>query len=114
MKPSSFSAAGLWLLVAAPLWAAAPGQLPAAAPGTMDFDRDVHPILARSCLSCHGPLRQKGGLRLDDRDAALKGGNSGAVLRPGDVAGSRLLRVVAGLDPDLTMPPQGKPPLTAE
>jgi hypothetical protein len=114
MKPSSFTAACLGLVLAAPLWAAAPGQLPPAAPGTMDFDRDVHPILARSCLSCHGPVRQKGGLRLDDRDAALKGGNAGAVLRPGDAAGSRLLRVVAGLDPDLTMPPQGKPPLTAE
>jgi hypothetical protein len=80
----------------------------------LDFDRDIHPILARACLSCHGAARHKGGLRLDDRAAALKGGNSGVVLKPGDAAGSRLLRVVAGLDPDLKMPPDGKAPLTAE
>jgi hypothetical protein len=118
MKPSSFAAACLGLLLAAPLWAgeapAAPGKLPPPAPGTMDFDRDVSPILARACLSCHGPLRQKGGLRLDDRAAALKGGNSGPVLQPGDAGRSRLLLAVAGLDPDLKMPPQGKAPLTAE
>src|SRR5689334_12840079 len=119
MKPSSLTAVWAGLLLAAPLWAGdAPGpdraKLPPAAPGTMDFDLDIHPIFARACLSCHGGLRHKGGLRLDDATAALKGGNSGAVLRPGDAAGSRLLLVVAGLDPDLKMPPGGKAPLTAE
>src|SRR5262249_31307612 len=90
-----------------------PARLPPAAPGTMDFDRDVHPIFARACLSCHGRLRQKGGLRLDDPDAALKGGDSGAVIRPGDAAASRLLLVPAGRAPDLKRPPEGKAPLTA-
>src|SRR5690242_858779 len=88
--------------------------LRAAPPPSVDFDRDIHPILARACLSCHGAARHKGGLRLDDRTAALQGGNSGPVLKPGDAAGSRLLRVVAGLDPDLKMPPDGKTPLTSE
>jgi hypothetical protein len=90
------------------------GELPPAVPGAIEFDRDIHPILARSCLSCHGRQRQKGGLRLDDRAAALKGGNSGIVLKPGNAAASRLLLVVSGLDPDLKMPPGGKAPLTAE
>ncbi|HJT78459.1 MAG TPA: DUF1549 domain-containing protein, partial [Gemmataceae bacterium] len=92
----------------------APEKLPPALPGAVDFDRDIHPILARSCLACHGALRQKGGLRLDDGAAALKGGNSGPVLRPGSAARSRLLFIVAGLDPDLRMPPGRKAPLTAE
>ncbi len=91
-----------------------PDRLPSAVRGAVDFDRDIHPILARSCLSCHGALRQKGGLRLDAGPAALKGGNSGPVLTPGSAARSRLLFIVAGLDPDLKMPPAGKKPLTAE
>jgi mono/diheme cytochrome c family protein len=79
----------------------------------VDFRRDVQPILARNCVVCHGPGKQRGGLRLDDGTAALKGGNSGLVLVPGKAAESRLLRLVAGLDPDLKMPPRGKEPLSA-
>src|SRR5262249_17345495 len=68
-------------------------KLPPAAARTIDFPRDIQPILARSCLTCHGPEKQKGGLRLDDADAALKGGNSGPVIKPGDAAQSRLLHL---------------------
>jgi hypothetical protein len=81
-------------------------------PRRIDFQRDIKPLLARSCLACHGPEKQRGGLRLDSRLEALKGGNSGSVLRPGDAANSQLFRIVAGLDPELKMPPQGKPSLT--
>src|SRR5436190_22340546 len=84
-------------------------QLPPAAAGTVDFQRDIKPILDRSCVSCHGSAKQRGGLRLDDGTAALKGGNSGSVIRPGDALGSRLLHVVAGLDADVTMPPKERP-----
>jgi len=80
----------------------------------VDFRGDVQPILARSCVACHGAAKQRGGLRLDDGAAALKGGNSGAVLLPGKAGESRLLRFVAGLDPELKMPPEGKPPLSGE
>src|SRR5262245_66574555 len=83
-------------------------KLPPAAAGVMDFERDIHPILAQKCLSCHGPAKQRGGLRLDDGAEALKGGNSGAVIKPGDASQSRLLHLVAGLDPDLKMPPAEK------
>jgi hypothetical protein len=89
-------------------------KLPPAAPGVIEFQRDIQPILARACLSCHGGDKQRGGLRLDDGSAALQGGNSGPVLKPGDVGQSRLLHAVAGLDPDLKMPPEGKPGLSAE
>jgi mono/diheme cytochrome c family protein len=87
-------------------------KLPASAAGTMDFQRDIKPILAKACISCHGPEKQRAGLRLDERKAALQGSNAGPVLRPGKAAESRLLHVVAGLDPDVQMPPKGKQPLT--
>jgi len=89
-------------------------KLPPAAQGPVDFQRDIKPIFDRSCLSCHGPRKQRGGLRLDDGSAALKGGNSGAVIRPGEAAGSRLLQLVAGLDADVTMPPKDQPQLTRQ
>ncbi|HEY1378304.1 MAG TPA: PSD1 and planctomycete cytochrome C domain-containing protein, partial [Gemmataceae bacterium] len=90
-----------------------PPQLPPAAAGPIDFARDVRPILEKNCLACHGAAKQKGGLRLDDRTQALKGGNSGPVIVPGNAAKSRLLAAVAGVDPDLRMPPEGKPALSA-
>ncbi|MCS6852598.1 MAG: PSD1 and planctomycete cytochrome C domain-containing protein [Gemmataceae bacterium] len=97
------SAAVLW--AADPLSRPAAAGLPPAAPGTIDFERDIRPIFAAKCLSCHGAEKQRGGLRLDHGKAALEGGNSGVVIKPGDAAGSRLLRLVAGLDPDTRMPP---------
>jgi hypothetical protein len=89
-------------------------QLPPAANRTIDFAKDIQPIFARSCVSCHGPDKQRGELRLDDGAAAMKGGNSGPVIKPGDAKGSRLLLLVAGLDPELKMPPEKQKPLTAE
>jgi hypothetical protein len=104
------------LLLASVSLAAEPSKatLPRAATRSVDFARDVRPILAASCFSCHGPQKQRGGLRLDDGAAALKGGDGGPVLKPGDAAGSRLLLAVAGLDPDLKMPPENKTPLNVE
>lgn len=42
-----------------------------------DFRRDIEPILISRCYSCHGPKSQISGLRLDVRETALKGGDSG-------------------------------------
>src|SRR2546425_8247648 len=49
-------------------------KLPPAATNRIDFARDVQPILERSCLHCHGPERPKSKFRLDNRVAALQGG----------------------------------------
>ncbi len=89
-------------------------SLPPAAARKVDFVRDIQPIFAKACVACHGADKQRAGLRLDEGMAALKGGNSGPVLKAGDAAGSRLMLLIAGLDPDLKMPPEGKPALSSE
>lgn len=71
-----------------------------------DFARDILPIFQTHCHSCHGPETQKSGYRLDIRDLALRGGDSGRpAIVPHHAADSPLLRFVAGDDPDLLMPP---------
>ena len=57
-------------------------QLPPAASHTVSFAKEIRPIFAEQCLSCHGPEKQKGGLRLDQRQMALDGGESGKVITP--------------------------------
>lgn len=73
----------------------------------VDFARDIQPILREKCSDCHGAAKQTSGLRLDAREAALAGGYSGAVIVPRNAAGSRLYRLVAGLEGKLVMPPAG-------
>src|SRR5262249_48316316 len=82
--------------------------LPPALSRTIDYVADVQPLLTRSCYSCHGPDKQRGGLRLDLKAAALKGGDTGADILPGKGADSLLVRYVAGLDPMTKMPPKGE------
>ncbi len=86
------------------------GDLPPSATRPVDFARDIRPIFGRACLKCHGPEKQRGGLRLDVRSAALEGGDNHAPsILPGKSADSPLIRFVAGVDPDLKMPPEGAP-----
>ena len=93
--------------LAAPL-SAQSSDLPPPAGKTVDFSRDVAPLLESRCYLCHGPQQQMKGLRLDRAEDALRGGESGAVIRPGDSARSRLIQLVAGVIPDQVMPPGGK------
>ena len=74
----------------------------------IDFDRDVRPILAEHCYACHGPSKQKGGLRLDRQPAAFQGGDSGPVIVPGKADDSLVVRLTAGLEEDRVMPPKGE------
>lgn len=103
---------GVFMLVAVDAVVAADAvdvsQLPPPAKVEIDFTRDVRPILQNACFSCHGPVRPKGKLRLDSREAALKGGVNGVVIIPGDSARSPLIQYVAYLVPDAEMPPVGK------
>ena len=77
----------------------------AAAP---DFEKEILPVLAKRCFECHGPEKQKAGLRLDSRAALLKGGDFGAAVVPGDAAGSHLIEVISSTDDDVKMPPKGE------
>ena len=58
------------------------------------FLEEVQPLLASRCVTCHGPDKAEGGLRLDSREAALKGGDSGPALVPGKPDESLLLMAV--------------------
>lgn len=64
-------------------------------PGQIEFfELRIRPVLADHCYRCHGPEKQMSGLRLDSREAAMRGGDYGPVLAAGDPAGSRLLKAV--------------------
>ncbi|HET6881958.1 MAG TPA: DUF1549 domain-containing protein, partial [Pirellulales bacterium] len=79
-------------------------------PVAVDFPQDVYATFERSCLECHGPQRQEGGLRLDVRASALAGGDSGAVIVPGKPDESELLRrVMLPEGHEDIMPARGKP-----
>ena len=69
------------------------------------FTQRVAPILSHSCLHCHGMERQKGHLRLDSRDAMLRGGGRGPALVPEHPEQSLIMTAVRYGDDDLQMPP---------
>ena len=72
----------------------------------------IQPMLQVHCYSCHGPSRQKGGLRLDDSASIRKGGKDGLVLHPSRPAESELIeRLLLPVEEDHHMPPRSKPSL---
>ena len=73
-----------------------------------DFATEVQPIFRERCESCHGERRQRGGLRLDHGASALRGGDSGPAIRPGDSQGSELLGRVTSEEKRERMPPKGE------
>jgi hypothetical protein len=77
-------------------------------PADLNFEREIAPLLARRCLGCHGGAEPKGHLDLANRDAALRGGESGVVLVPNQPDQSLLWQYVR----DGNMPP--KQPLAAD
>jgi hypothetical protein len=79
-------------------WVAAPSSQQLAADSSVSFTADIQPILQRTCWTCHGTAFQLSNLDLRTRDGALKGGNRGPALVPGNAEGSPLYRFVAGLD----------------
>ncbi len=81
---------------------------------SVDFARDIGPILKTHCQKCHGPDKQEGGLRLDHRATALRGGDSGPLLSAGKSADSEIYQRVSEADESLRMPPaeEGNQPLS--
>ncbi|WP_435005651.1 DUF1553 domain-containing protein [Tundrisphaera lichenicola] len=77
------------------------------APG-VDYSRDIKPVLARRCFACHGPLKQKAGLRLDSSELIRRGGDGGPSIEPGHADESLLVERLAAPEDD-RMPPEGAP-----
>ncbi|MDE0622003.1 MAG: hypothetical protein OXH83_10060 [Bryobacterales bacterium] len=65
---------------------------PALCRGEPSFSRDIEPLLKQHCIVCHGEALQQSRLRLDDRADAMRGGQSGAVIVPGDASASALVK----------------------
>ena len=101
---------GLSLVAALSGWASVAAQNPASpSQNTVDFARDIQPILQASCYECHGPQKTKAHLRLDSRAGITKGGESGAIVVTGNSEQSLIVRRVLGLDGDDRMPKDGDP-----
>jgi len=80
------------------------------------FLEKVKPVFDTKCLACHGPEKQKGAYRLDQKAAALKGGDSEkTAVKAGSPLDSHLVRLILlPPDHDDVMPPTGKGSLTPE
>src|SRR5437867_3459730 len=74
------------------------------------FEKKIRPVLVEKCYPCHSAKtsRPMGGLRLDTRDSARKGGDSGPAVTPGDPSRSALVKAISYRNLDLKMPPAGK------
>ena len=68
----------------------------------VDFQRDIRPILSNACFKCHGPALQKGKMRLDERDSAVK---TSAIV-PGKSAESEVIRRILADDAERMPPPK--------
>ena len=71
---------------------------------SVDFSRDILPILEANCFECHGPKKSRGRLRLNSKAAAFKGGNTGPAVIAHNSDESLMVRRVLGLDGEDRMP----------
>lgn len=74
--------------------------------GSIEFTKDIEPILQQYCIDCHGPDEQESQFRLDRLSTLLAGGNSGEpAVVPGEPDRSFLLKLIQRKEPGLEMPP---------
>lgn len=102
---ANLSASALWVILAA--------TVASAQDASVDYGRDIKPILRERCYACHGALKQESGLRLDTAASLLKGGESGPAVVAGAASRSRIVERIESQDAASRMPPEGLP-LTAE
>lgn len=97
----------VWMVSSSLLLAA---HVVTAAEAQVDFVKDIKPILEQQCTKCHGAEKQKGKLRLDSREAAIKGGKGGPSITVGDAAKSDFFRrITLPKSEDDFMPAEGEP-----
>ena len=82
--------------------------VPPAAAHPVDFHREILPILANRCITCHARGRAEGGFSLETRTSTLGESDSGRAVLAGNSGESLLVQMVAGVDPDQVMPKQGR------
>ncbi|MBS1850795.1 MAG: hypothetical protein JST79_07775 [Acidobacteria bacterium] len=98
-------------------WLGVPGKEAAGSSSAVDagtwYGAQLRPIFEQHCVTCHGPSKQKAGLRLDSFSGLMRGGKHGAVLKPGDAKSSELFRRIT-LPPgdEDAMPPENRRPLS--
>jgi hypothetical protein len=87
-----------------------------AANDRVDYLTQIKPLLRERCYTCHASLKQRAGLRLDTARLMIRGGDSGAMITPGDASESVLLERVSAVDITERMPPEheGEPLSVAE
>lgn len=81
---------------------------PASTKANVTYATDIQPIFEKACFRCHGQEKQKGDLELDTLAAALKGGEDGKVIIPGDSKASLLVAAIAQVSDEVAMPPKHK------
>src|SRR5437867_2236659 len=75
----------------------------------VDFKRDIQPLFQSRCYECHGPEKQKDGIRFDRRATVFHGGDSGKpIVIAGNSTESPLIRRVTSSDPEEVMPRKGE------
>ncbi|MDB5339664.1 MAG: Planctomycete cytochrome [Planctomycetaceae bacterium] len=87
-----------------------PAIVRAAGNEKVSFKRDIAPFMVNLCVGCHSGNNARGGLNLTTFEGLMKGGQSGRVILPGNMEGSRLFRLVGGLE--LPRMPQGQARIT--
>src|SRR3954466_3253032 len=89
---------------------------PSAPAGTINFSREIRPILSENCFACHGPDegQRKAKLRLDTKEGAFEVKDGKPIIKAGDASASELIQRIVTSDDDDVMPPpkSGKKRLT--
>ena len=90
-------------------------KIPLPVPRKVDFTADVYPIFKESCLSCHGPEKQKGKYRMDTQEGAFKvTEDHGPDIQSSKSEQSAIIHMVCGLIDEMLMPPPSDKPGQSE
>ncbi|HZK80636.1 MAG TPA: c-type cytochrome domain-containing protein, partial [Humisphaera sp.] len=85
------------------------GYRPVLGAEPLEYDARIKPMLRDRCVTCHGQLRQKAGLRLDAGSLVRKGSKKGPIIIAGNSDKSELIQRITATDESKRMPPEGKP-----
>src|SRR5262245_25411228 len=104
MKKTPITIAAIWLAAGI----VADAATKTSSTPTIDFSRDIRPILSDNCFKCHGPdeKERKAKLRFDVKEDAFKAAKSGEyAIVPGDLVKSQLIARITSKDEEEVMPP---------